>query len=90
MLDPRHMSFRNGTGINAVAKVFFWVQVYGFGLSEEFIGEFMRQTGRQVPIATKYAPLPWRFTSGSVVDACKCVSFRFGSPLCQRFTSFLT
>ena len=47
-------------------------QVYGFGYSEEFIGDFMRKTGAQPQIATKYAPLPWRFTSGSVVDACKC------------------
>ncbi len=46
-------------------------QVYGFGYSEEFIGEFMRKTGARPQIATKYAPLPWRFTSGSVVDACK-------------------
>ena len=46
--------------------------MYGFGYSEEFIGDFMRETGARPQIATKYAPLPWRFTSGSVVDACKC------------------
>lgn len=48
-------------------------EVYGFGLSEEFIGEFMRNSGTSPAIATKFAPLPWRFTSGSVVDACKYV-----------------
>ncbi len=47
-------------------------QVYGFGLSEEFVGGFMRETGTRPAIATKFAPLPWRFTSGSVVDACRC------------------
>ena len=47
-------------------------QVYGFGFSEEFIGQFMRETGAKPAIATKLAPLPWRFTQGSVVDACKC------------------
>ncbi len=46
-------------------------QVYGFGLSEQFLGEFMRETNTRPIIATKYAPLPWRFTSGTVVDACR-------------------
>ncbi len=45
--------------------------MYGFGLSEEFIGDFMRRTGTAPDIATKFAPLPWRFTSNSVVDACR-------------------
>ena len=49
-------------------------QVYGFGLSEEFIGEFMRRSGTNPAIATKFAPLPWRFSSGSVVSACKWVA----------------
>ncbi len=48
------------------------LQVYGFGLSEQFLGEFMRETNTRPIIATKYAPLPWRFTSGTVVDACRC------------------
>jgi hypothetical protein len=47
-------------------------QVYGFGLSEEFLGDFMRRSGTQPVIATKFAPLPWRFTPGSVVGACRC------------------
>lgn len=53
-------------------------EVYGFGLSEEFIGEFMRNSGTSPAIATKFAPLPWRFTSGSVVDACKASLKRLG------------
>lgn len=53
-------------------------EVYGFGLSEEFIGEFMRNTNSSPDIATKFAPLPWRFTSGSVVDACKASLKRLG------------
>ena len=47
------------------------LQVYGFGLSEQFLGEFMRETNTRPIIATKYAPLPWRFTSGTVMDACR-------------------
>ncbi len=43
------------------------VQLYGFGFSKEFIGQFMRETGVKPTIATKFAPLPWRFTQCSVV-----------------------
>jgi aryl-alcohol dehydrogenase-like predicted oxidoreductase len=46
-------------------------EVYGFGKSEEFTGEFIRETNTAPVIATKFAPLPWRFTSDSVVTACK-------------------
>jgi aryl-alcohol dehydrogenase-like predicted oxidoreductase len=48
-------------------------QVYGYGKSEEFLGEFMKAglSDAQPIIATKFAPLPWRLTSGSVPVACK-------------------
>src|SRR5258708_36422902 len=47
-------------------------EVYGLGQSERFLGEFLRAPGgsnRPVRLATKYAPLPWRLTAGSVVRA---------------------
>ena len=50
------------------------MQVYGFGLSEEIIGASIKQTGVQPFIATKFAPLPWRFTSGSVESALRYAS----------------
>ncbi|CAK0787581.1 hypothetical protein CVIRNUC_010803 [Coccomyxa viridis] len=53
-------------------------EVYGFGLSEQFLGEFMRETSTRPIIATKYAPLPWRFTSGAVVSACRASLQRLG------------
>lgn len=46
-------------------------EVYGAGTSEEFIGEFMQQTNTRPLIATKFAPLPWRFTSNTVTEACE-------------------
>ena len=48
-------------------------EVYGFGLSETLVGEFMASTGTgsRVKVATKFAPLPWRQTPDSMVDACK-------------------
>lgn len=50
-------------------------QVYGFGKSEEFLGEFMAasssSSGSKPIIATKFAPLPWRLTGAAVPIACK-------------------
>ncbi|GBF94827.1 aldo keto reductase [Raphidocelis subcapitata] len=48
-------------------------EVYGFGLSEEFLGEFMKEAPSDPPplIATKYAPQPWRFTADTVPTACR-------------------
>ena len=44
-------------------------EIYGLGLSEEFLGQFMQHTAQSVQIATKYGPLPWRFTANSVSEA---------------------
>jgi aryl-alcohol dehydrogenase-like predicted oxidoreductase len=44
-------------------------EVYGPGLSEQFLGEFLQQTQQPVQIATKFGPLPWRFSGQSVSDA---------------------
>lgn len=43
-------------------------EIYGFGASEDFLGQFMQQTGT-VQIATKYGPAPWRLFGQSVSDA---------------------
>jgi aryl-alcohol dehydrogenase-like predicted oxidoreductase len=55
-------------------------EVYGFGQSERFLGEFMKQrTDGAVPqVATKYAPLPWRQSSSSVVSALDASLERLG------------
>ena len=39
------------------------------GLSEEFLGRFMKQTNQKVQIATKFGPLPWRWHGKSVSEA---------------------
>jgi aryl-alcohol dehydrogenase-like predicted oxidoreductase len=54
------------------------VQVYGFRLSEEFVGDFMRQTGTSPTIGSKFAPLPWRQTPNSLVGACRKSLARLG------------
>lgn len=55
---------------------------YGFGYSEEFVNEFMTETGTKsnVVVATKFAPLPWRQTPGSLVGACRKSLQRLGLP----------
>lgn len=55
-------------------------EVYGFGYSESFIGEFKAESPatRGPLIATKFAPQPWRFTADSVVGACKASLDRLG------------
>ena len=46
-------------------------EVYGFGLSEELVGRFMRESGGPKPvIATKFAPQPWKQTPESLVKTC--------------------
>ena len=55
--------------LNAGVNFFDTAEVYGLGVSEQLLGEFIKETGRSVQIATKYGPLPWRFTGQSVSEA---------------------
>ncbi len=69
-----------GLPANCVAAI-WQMQVYGFGESERFIGEFMRESsvsGAKPIIATKFAPLPWRLTADAVPAACKASLERLG------------
>ena len=55
--------------LEAGTTFFDTAEVYGFGVSEDLLGQFMQQSGDSVQIATKYGPAPWRFTAQSVSDA---------------------
>src|SRR5512139_3680445 len=48
-------------------------EVYGQGRSERVVGQFMAetQTRDQVVLATKFAPLPWRLSSGRLLHALR-------------------
>jgi len=46
-------------------------EVYGNGRSERLLGEFLKQTDQPILVATKYAPLPWRFGKMALVKALK-------------------
>ncbi|EDX77953.1 oxidoreductase, aldo/keto reductase family [Coleofasciculus chthonoplastes PCC 7420] len=55
--------------LDAGVSFFDTAEVYGLGESESLLGQFMKEFGRPAQIATKYFPVPWRFTSQSVSDA---------------------
>jgi aryl-alcohol dehydrogenase-like predicted oxidoreductase len=44
-------------------------EIYGSGRSESILGDCVRQDGRPVIIASKFAPLPYRFSARALLDA---------------------
>ncbi|MFQ4137276.1 aldo/keto reductase [Nodosilinea sp. PGN35] len=58
-----------GAALDAGLTLFDTAEIYGFGQSERLLGRFMQQRPGQAAIATKYFPLPWRFSQQSVADA---------------------
>lgn len=55
--------------IAAGITFFDTAEVYGWGESESLLGQFSQQQGIVPDIATKFGPLPWRFTRESVYEA---------------------
>ncbi|MGA9383285.1 MAG: aldo/keto reductase [Phormidium sp.] len=55
--------------VDAGVNFFDTAEVYGMGVSEELLGQFIKETDKPVQIATKFGPFPWRFTGGAVSDA---------------------
>ncbi|MFM2063250.1 MAG: hypothetical protein RLZZ507_2920 [Cyanobacteriota bacterium] len=55
--------------LDAGVTFFDTAEVYGLGLSEEFLGKFIKQTSQKIQIATKFGPLPWRWDGKSVSEA---------------------
>lgn len=46
-------------------------EIYGNGRSERLLGQFLKNTQRPSFVATKFFPMPWRWTSASVVGALR-------------------
>ncbi|MEL6491219.1 MAG: aldo/keto reductase [Cyanobacteria bacterium J06634_6] len=65
--DEVHAAFKASllAGVNFLDTA----EVYGLGKSEELIGQFMQESEQDVIVATKYMPVPWRFSAQSVADA---------------------
>lgn len=55
--------------LDAGVTLFDTAEVYGFGKSETLLGQFIRTTPQAVTVATKYFPLPWRWSAQAVADA---------------------
>jgi aryl-alcohol dehydrogenase-like predicted oxidoreductase len=55
--------------VSAGIDFFDTAEIYGSGLSERLLGQFVRDSRRSVVIATKFAPLPWRWRRKSVLEA---------------------
>lgn len=53
-------------------------EVYASGYSERLLGKFMKETDQPVLVATKFFPLPWRFTKGALPRALKGSLERLG------------
>ena len=54
--------------VDAGVTFFDTAEVYGLGESERLLGKFSKQTSQPIQIATKYFPLPWRWSRSSIVD----------------------
>ncbi len=51
-------------------------EVYGGGRSERLLGQFIHETEQPVLVATKFFPMPWRFSPKSFVSALKAILAR--------------
>jgi aryl-alcohol dehydrogenase-like predicted oxidoreductase len=57
--------------VRAGIDFFDTAEVYGFGKSEKFIGQFARAKSAHIQVATKFFPMPWRVTRGQIVRALR-------------------
>ncbi|MBW4662970.1 MAG: aldo/keto reductase [Chroococcus sp. CMT-3BRIN-NPC107] len=67
--DEKQLKEAFNAALEAGTTFFDTAEIYGLGLSEELLGKFMQQSDRAAIIATKFGPLPWRFTAQSLSDA---------------------
>lgn len=67
--DEKQLKEAFHAALEAGTTFFDTAEIYGLGLSEELLGQFMKQSDKPAIIATKFGPLPWRFTAQSVSDA---------------------
>jgi aryl-alcohol dehydrogenase-like predicted oxidoreductase len=61
-------------GVNLVDTA----EIYGSGRSEHLLGKFIKNTKQPVIVATKFFPMPYRFTKNSVVRALRGSLERLG------------
>src|SRR5574337_289995 len=60
-----------GAGVAANIIFFDTAEGYASGRSERFLGEFIKASGKQVVVATKFMPLPWRLRKRELPKALR-------------------
>lgn len=53
-------------------------EIYGNGRSERLLGQFLKETDQPILVATKFFPIPWRFTTRALPRALKGSLARIG------------
>jgi aryl-alcohol dehydrogenase-like predicted oxidoreductase len=64
--------------LDAGLNFFDTAEIYGGGASERILGECVREDGRSVIIASKFAPLPTRLSAKTLLDALDASLERLG------------
>lgn len=59
-------------------RFFDTAEVYGLGRSETFLGQFLRESGVEATVATKFFPFPWRLTRRQLLTALRKSLQRLG------------
>jgi aryl-alcohol dehydrogenase-like predicted oxidoreductase len=65
---------------SAGIQLFDTAEVYGLGRSERYLGQFLRSSGAPALVATKFFPMPWRWTRATLVAALRGSLRRLGGP----------
>ncbi len=64
--------------VNANITFFDTAEIYGYGTSERLLGELVRKSRMPVVVASKFAPLPWRFSARTLRQALDASLQRLG------------
>jgi aryl-alcohol dehydrogenase-like predicted oxidoreductase len=77
-LGPEAAGAAFQASLEAGVDFFDTAEIYGWGQSERILGKLLGSTEQPVYVATKYAPLPWRFTRSQVRRALEKSLERLG------------
>jgi aryl-alcohol dehydrogenase-like predicted oxidoreductase len=64
--------------LKAGINFFDTAELYGLGRSERLLGKFIRESGSQVIVATKFMPFPWRLWKDRLMNALRNSLHRLG------------
>jgi aryl-alcohol dehydrogenase-like predicted oxidoreductase len=73
------------TAINSGICFFDTAETYGQGQSETILGQFLKTAGREVRVATKFMPFPWRLSRRTLLNALKGSLKRLGLPVVDLY-----